>query len=148
VILFIIVVDCFVSGWTDHLWGQLPFEIVLVVASFALEGLLLLVFFITLWRTFLMRSGLLELACYAFRNPLMLVVLRGALLAAHRVFRLLYGLGVLCKDPVDECYKAYWETPIATYVRPLLLVVTVLHHVVFLRATFGLSQIRHHIAPQ
>merc|ERR1712118_46307 len=77
-----IFVDCVISGWTDHIWAQssMPIEIVLVVVSIGIQLLLLLVFFTTLWRTFLMRTGMLELACYEFRNPFLFIFLRLGLL--------------------------------------------------------------------
>merc|ERR1719316_2618047 len=102
-----------------------------------LHVLMLLLFFMLLWHTFLLRNGLLFLVWSEFWGILCLSFLRIGALLASRVPRL---IGVLeGQSPAD-----YWESPFHHAMFFVHNILTVLHHTLILRRSYALARVRYY----
>uniref|UniRef100_A0A7S2N3Z3 Transmembrane protein 138 n=1 Tax=Zooxanthella nutricula TaxID=1333877 RepID=A0A7S2N3Z3_9DINO len=88
--LVLVALDCTCNGFADHLWGAsyLRLNIAIFATSLALHICLLVLFFMLLGHTFLLRYGLLLEMWHEFRSVFLFSAIRFALLIGARVLRL------------------------------------------------------------
>merc|ERR1719221_1522687 len=89
--LTLMIVDSVLNGFADHMWdpSQMELNAVICVLSMVIHLLSVLLFFMLLWHTFLLRSGLLLELWAEFRGVFLFSMLRLGVVAAARVPRLL-----------------------------------------------------------
>lgn len=137
VMLGLVIADCICNGFGDHIWGPgyKMLNVALCITPILLHVLMLLLFFMLLWHTFLLRYGLLFEVWSEFRGVFLLSLLRFVALLGSRIPRL---IGVLSgASPAD-----YWQSPVRHAMFFAHNLVSVLHHTMLLRRSYALARVR------
>uniref|UniRef100_A0A7S2HM74 Transmembrane protein 138 n=1 Tax=Alexandrium andersonii TaxID=327968 RepID=A0A7S2HM74_9DINO len=137
--LVLVIIDCLCNGFADHLWdpSQAEINIALCVTPIVLHLLNVLLFFMLLWHTFLLRSGLLLELWSEFRGVFLFSTLRFGVLLGCRIPRLIAAL---------EYYKPgeYWEDPFSQAMFFAHNIVTVIYDSWLLRRSYALARVRYY----
>mmetsp|Transcript_61149 Transcript_61149/g.137790 ORF Transcript_61149/g.137790 Transcript_61149/m.137790 type:complete len:181 (-) Transcript_61149:50-592(-) len=139
VMLTLVIADCACNGFADHIWepNRLELNVALCILAIVFHLLSVLLFFMMLWHTFLLRSGLLLELWSEFRGVFLFSCLRFAVLAAARLPRLLSVLEEW--KPSD-----YWDEPLHQSMFFAHNLVTVVYYAWLLRRSYALARVRYY----
>eukprot|EP00928_Gymnodinium_smaydae_P023772 TRINITY_DN19481_c0_g1_i2.p1 TRINITY_DN19481_c0_g1~~TRINITY_DN19481_c0_g1_i2.p1 ORF type:complete len:208 (+),score=18.84 TRINITY_DN19481_c0_g1_i2:95-625(+) len=133
----LVLLDCLCNGFADSLWdpGHLRLNVALCVAPIVIHLLELLVLFMLLWHTFLLRYGLLLELCVEFKGFILFSFMRFAILLSTRVPRLVATL---------ESWRLedYWDNPFYHAMFFIHNIVSVIYSAWLLRRSYSLAQVR------
>eukprot|EP00445_Apocalathium_hangoei_P012351 CAMPEP_0203887042 /NCGR_PEP_ID=MMETSP0359-20131031/30792_1 /ASSEMBLY_ACC=CAM_ASM_000338 /TAXON_ID=268821 /ORGANISM="Scrippsiella Hangoei, Strain SHTV-5" /LENGTH=184 /DNA_ID=CAMNT_0050807979 /DNA_START=43 /DNA_END=597 /DNA_ORIENTATION=+ len=137
VLLVVVLLDCLCGGFADHLWdpSHLNLNIVLFVVPILLHLLMLLIFFLLVGHTFLLKYGLLLEMWSEFKGVFIFSFLRFCVLLAARVPRFvaaMYGW-----KPAE-----FWDNPLFHMLFFLNNITTVVHDAWLLRKCHSLARVR------
>jgi hypothetical protein len=137
--LVFVLIDCVCNGFADHFWEPTKMEIVLVlcVLSLLLHIGMIMLFFMLLWHTFLLRYGLLIELWNEFRGVFLFSFLRFGVLAASRIPRLLAAVEYW--PPT-----AYWDSPLHHGMYFVHNLVTPFFDAWLLRRCYALARVRYY----
>lgn len=134
-----VVMDCLCNGFADHMWGpdQMPHTVALCALSVVLHLLMLLLFFLLMGHTFLLRYGLLLEMWSEFRGVLLFSLVRFAVLGVARVPRFLAAIE-------DWKPEEYWDNPLHHGMFFLHNIMTVVFDAWLLRRSHSLARVRYY----
>mmetsp|Transcript_79072 Transcript_79072/g.214081 ORF Transcript_79072/g.214081 Transcript_79072/m.214081 type:complete len:181 (-) Transcript_79072:285-827(-) len=135
--LCLVIVDCVLNAFPDVVWGA-ENEILIIVsciASMAIHLAMMLVLFMLLWHTFLLRNGLLFEVWSEVYGTFIISFLRFGLLCGARLPRMIAALDYL---PIGD----YWDLPLHYWLYMAHNYATVPFHAWMLYRSHMLSRVR------
>lgn len=137
--LLLVLADCLCNGFADSLWSDkyMTLNVALCVLPVVIHLLQVLLFFMLLWHTFLLRYGLLLEVWDEFWGLLVFSALRFAILLAARIPRLLSVVG-------DWSPAEYWDSPIHHGMFLVHNVVSIIYSAWLLRRSYALARVRYY----
>ncbi len=138
VILVLVFLDCVCNGFVEHLWGDAnqTASVILCILSMLVHLMMMIVFFMLLWHTFLIRCGLLLELWSEFYLVILFSLLRFGVLMTARVPRLIAALDSVLPE-------VYWRSSTAKAAFFLHNIVTVVYDTWLIRRCFGLARVRY-----
>mmetsp|Transcript_149 Transcript_149/g.545 ORF Transcript_149/g.545 Transcript_149/m.545 type:complete len:182 (-) Transcript_149:91-636(-) len=139
VMLVLVIIDCLCNGFADHLWDvdDEYINIALCVVPLLLHLINVLIFFMLLWHTFLLRSGLLLELWSEFRGVFLFSTLRFGVLVGARIPRMIAALDYL--KPSE-----YWDDPFYQAMFFAHNIATVVYDAWLLRRSYALARVRYY----
>ncbi|CAE7549700.1 unnamed protein product [Symbiodinium natans] len=137
VLLVLVLLDCVCNGFADSLWdpSQYVMTIVFCGVPIALQLLMLILFFMLLWNTFLLRYGLLLELWGELRAVVAFSLLRFAISLAARVPRILAALA-------GGSREEHWANPMNQAAFCANNIVSVIYCSWLLRRSYALADVR------
>eukprot|EP00929_Paragymnodinium_shiwhaense_P079580 TRINITY_DN41482_c0_g1_i1.p1 TRINITY_DN41482_c0_g1~~TRINITY_DN41482_c0_g1_i1.p1 ORF type:complete len:179 (-),score=47.85 TRINITY_DN41482_c0_g1_i1:201-737(-) len=135
--LALVLADCLCNGFADSLWSEkyMMLNVVLCVLPVIIHLLEVLLFFMLLWHTFLLRYGLLLEVWDEFSGLLLFSAIRFAILLAARLPRLLAVVD-------DWTIAEYWDEPLHHAMFFVHNIVSVIYSAWLLRRSYALAKVR------
>ncbi|CAK9017622.1 unnamed protein product [Durusdinium trenchii] len=136
-LLLLVLLDCCCNGFADMLWDPSHYVMTIIFCALpiALQLLMLILFFMLLWHTFLLRYGLLLELWGELRGVVLFSFLRLGVMLAARVPRLLAALHSVTREE-------YWADPLNQVAFCSHHLVSVFYCAWLLRRGYSLAQVR------